>query len=45
MTFSVTKSYLSSLAGVAYDKGLISNLDQKLSEIIWDGTLVVDESL
>tara|TARA_B110000444_G_scaffold151768_2_gene142024 strand:+ start:34562 stop:35713 length:1152 start_codon:yes stop_codon:yes gene_type:complete len=38
MTFSVTKSYLSSLAGIAYDKGLIPNLDQKLSEVIWDNT-------
>lgn len=38
MTFSVTKSYLSTIAGIAYDKGLILNLDQKLSEIIWDGT-------
>ena len=44
MTFSVTKSYLSSLAGVAYDKGLISTLDQKLSEIIWDGTFAGDHN-
>jgi CubicO group peptidase (beta-lactamase class C family) len=38
MTFSVTKSYLSTIAGIAFDKGLILNLDQKLNEIIWDGT-------
>ena len=38
MTFSVTKSYLSTVAGIAYDKGIISNLNQKLSEIIWDKT-------
>ena len=38
MTFSVTKSYLSTVAGIAYDKGLIPNLDEKLSERVWDKT-------
>ena len=33
MTFSVTKSYLSTVAGLAYQKGLLS-LDQKLEEYI-----------
>ena len=36
MTFSVTKSYLSTVAGIAYDKNLIS-LDDKLKDYIWDG--------
>ena len=36
MTFSVTKSYLSTVAGLAYQKGLLS-LDQKLEEYIKDG--------
>ena len=36
MTFSVTKSYLSTVAGLAYQKGLL-NLDQKLKDYIKDG--------
>jgi len=36
MTFSVTKSYLSTVAGIAYDKNLI-DLDSKLQNYIWDG--------
>ena len=36
MTFSVTKSYLSTVAGIAYDKNLI-DLDSKLHNYIWDG--------
>ena len=36
MTFSVTKSYLSTVAGIAYDKNLIS-IDDKLKDYIWDG--------
>ena len=36
MTFSVTKSYLSTVAGLAYQKGLI-NLNHKLSDYIKDG--------
>tara|TARA_B100000287_G_scaffold96970_1_gene88996 strand:+ start:915 stop:2042 length:1128 start_codon:yes stop_codon:yes gene_type:complete len=36
MTFSVTKSYLSTVAGIAYDKNLIS-VDDKLKDYIWDG--------
>ena len=38
MTFSVTKSYLSTVAGLAYDRGLISNLDGRLVNYVWDGT-------
>jgi CubicO group peptidase (beta-lactamase class C family) len=37
MTFSVAKSYLSILAGVAVSDGLISDLDQKVGETVRDG--------
>ncbi len=37
MTFSVTKSYLSTVAGLAWDQGLI-NLSDPVAEYIWDGT-------
>jgi CubicO group peptidase (beta-lactamase class C family) len=36
MTFSVTKSYLSTVAGLALDKHLIRNIDDRLSEYVWD---------
>ena len=32
MTFSVTKSYLSTLAGLAYDDGLISDMNEKVKD-------------
>ncbi len=38
MTFSVTKSFLSTMAGLAVDKGLIANVDDKVASYIWDGT-------
>ena len=38
MTFSVTKSYLSTIAGLAIDKGLISNVNDKVAEYVWDNT-------
>ena len=38
MTFSVTKSYLSTVAGLAYDQGLISDEDDKVGSYVWDGT-------
>jgi CubicO group peptidase (beta-lactamase class C family) len=38
MTFSVTKSFLSTMAGVAIDKGLIANVDDKVGDYVWDGT-------
>ncbi len=37
MTFSVTKSYLSTLAGVAYDRGLIGKLSLRVGQMIDDG--------
>ena len=38
MTFSVTKSYLSTMAGLALDHGLIGSIDNKVGETIWDRT-------
>ena len=37
MTFSVTKSYLSTVAGLALDDRLIKNIDEKVIEYVWDG--------
>jgi CubicO group peptidase (beta-lactamase class C family) len=36
MTFSVTKSFLSTTAGLAIDNGLIKNVNDKASNYIWD---------
>ncbi|MGB7394373.1 MAG: serine hydrolase [Pricia sp.] len=38
MTFSVTKSFLSTVAGLAVDQGLIAGTDDKVGTYIWDGT-------
>ncbi len=38
MTFSVTKSYLSALTGLAWDDGLISSVDDNVSQYVWDDT-------
>lgn len=38
MTFSVTKSYLSTTTGLALDEGLIKNVQDQVSEYVWDGT-------
>ncbi|MEO0528312.1 MAG: serine hydrolase [Bacteroidota bacterium] len=38
MTFSVTKSFLSTVAGLAMDKGLLVDTDDKVKSYIWDGT-------
>ena len=38
MTFSVTKSFLSTVAGLAVDSHLIESTDDKVSAYIWDGT-------
>ncbi len=37
MTFSVTKSYLSTVAGLALEAGLIASPDDPLRQYIWDG--------
>ena len=36
MTFSVTKSYLSTVAGVAKDQGLIQSMTDKVNTYVWD---------
>lgn len=36
MTFSATKSYLSTVAGLAIDQGLIKNVDDKVNQYVWD---------
>jgi len=38
MTFSVTKSFLSTMAGLAEDQGIISNTNDKVGNYVWDGT-------
>ncbi len=38
MTFSVTKSFLSTMAGLAVDKNLIANVNDRVGNYIWDGT-------
>ncbi len=38
MTFSVTKSYLSTVAGLAWDDGLIRDLDDRIGASVTDGT-------
>jgi len=38
MTFSVTKSYLSTTAGLALDAGLITDVTEKVKDYVWDGT-------
>ena len=35
MTFSVTKSYLSTIAGLAVQNGIIQNVDETVSSYIW----------
>jgi len=36
MTFSVTKSFLSTVAGLMYDKRSIRNIDDRVSKYLWD---------
>ena len=38
MTFSVTKSYLSTVAGLAVDDHLIRDIDDRVNEYVWDET-------
>ena len=38
MTFSVTKSFLSTTTGLAWDRGMIPDLNQTVDRHIWDGT-------
>ena len=38
MTFSVTKSFLSTTAGLAVDAGIITDVNDPVGNYIWDGT-------
>tara|TARA_R110000765_G_scaffold240666_1_gene342980 strand:- start:2856 stop:4007 length:1152 start_codon:yes stop_codon:yes gene_type:complete len=38
MTFSVTKSFLSTVAGLAEDEGLLSSTNDRVGDYIWDDT-------
>jgi CubicO group peptidase (beta-lactamase class C family) len=38
MTFSVTKSFLSTTTGLAIDNGLINSVNDKVKDYVWDGT-------
>lgn len=38
MTFSVTKSFLSTVAGLAIDRALIASVEDKVGNYLWDGT-------
>lgn len=38
MTFSVSKSFLSTMAGLAIDDGLIKNVNDTVKKYVWDGT-------
>ncbi len=44
MTFSVTKSFLSTVAGLAYDQKLIASDTDKVDHYIWDGTFDGDHN-
>ena len=45
MTFSVTKSYLSTVVGLAADDGLITSVNDKVYEYVWDGTFDGDHNM
>ncbi|RXG14191.1 CubicO group peptidase (beta-lactamase class C family) [Leeuwenhoekiella aestuarii] len=44
MTFSVTKSFLSTTAGLAIDAGIIADVKDPVSHTIWDGTFEGDHN-
>lgn len=44
MTFSVTKSYLSTTAGLALDDGLIGAVTDTVARYVWDGTFSGDHN-
>ncbi|WP_121356505.1 serine hydrolase domain-containing protein [Flavisolibacter nicotianae] len=44
MTFSATKSYLSTVAGLAVDQKLIRNIDDKVADYVWDGKFEGDHN-
>jgi len=44
MTFSVTKSYLSTVAGLAIDQNLIRSVDDRVNQYVWDRTFDGDHN-
>ena len=44
MTFSVTKSYLSTVAGLAWDDGLIGDLNHPIGDYVADGTFATEHN-
>lgn len=44
MTFSVTKSYLSTVAGLALDGGLIRDVHDRVGGYVWDGTFASEHN-
>ena len=44
MTFSVTKSFLSTVVGLAVDQGLIANTEDQVGDYVWDGTFDGDHN-
>ena len=44
MTFSATKSFLSTVAGLALDQGLISNVTDQANKYVWDDTFTGDHN-
>ena len=44
MTFSVTKSYLSTVAGLAWDDGLIGDLNDPIGDYVTDGTFASEHN-
>lgn len=44
MTFSVTKSYLSTVAGLAWDEGLIRDPDDPIGSYVTDGTFASEHN-
>jgi CubicO group peptidase (beta-lactamase class C family) len=44
MTFSVTKSYLSTIAGLAVDDGHINNVNDPVVNYVWDNTFSGDHN-
>src|SRR6187551_2690782 len=44
MTFSVSKSFLSTVAGLAADDHLLKNIDDRVNEYVWDGKFESDHN-
>lgn len=45
MTFSVTKSYLSTVVGLALDNGLIMSVDDYVHKYVWDGAFIGEHNM